>query len=608
MTRSLGYKAVIFFEKSFTAILFYGKMIPILIEGIIMARVKTNNPDRWHFTTNRNAQGLMYLYAYQTRWIPEEHTSKRTAKRYVGRIQPDGKITFSPTFLEQFPQYSSGEFIYDNVEHAIVESDPTLLPNPQIDEESDVAEEDPNTTTRSVGLAWAVSEIAKQLQMKEDLKSVFGEDAEDLFNLALYKLSNGGAMCSYSLWFNDVVLSGGSALSGQRISELLSRITPAQVARFYTLRHKRNVEKGIRHYALDSTTISSYSKTIDDVAFGHAKRDPDLPVINYVLVTDQSTGEIVFTHTYEGSINDVAALKGILARMVDAGVNMDNVVLITDRGYSSIENVQRELNMDIKFVQGVRFSEDSVREAYLKHLPQLNTIGFYQSELNVFGYSVNEKWYQDLDMGRIPVDLKLHLFRSPAIELNQYHVISEVDAVVKSKNEGKVVYADLWERTKRFITETVDKHGKRIWVRNSQKLEDWMRFEGGMALRTNVFTDPFEALKAYRMRSTVELGFNQFKNWLDGDRLRCTDATYIGKIFITTLATSLRLCMLYRASQSEKNGLSKPNNSLDTVVQTLIKLKADKRLSSNSWVRRDIPKKTRMLFALLQVKEPPRFL
>ena len=133
-------------------------------------------------------------------------------------------------------------------------------------------------------------------------------------------------------------------------------------------------------------------------------------------------------------------------------------------------------------------------------------------------------------------------------------------------------------------------------------------FEGGMALRTNTFTDPFEALRAYRMRSMVELSFNQFKNWLDGDRLRCTEATYVGKIFITTLATSLRLCMLYRTSQSEKKGMEKPNDSLDTVIQTLIKLKADKRLSSNSWVRRDVPKKMRKLFELLQVKEPPRFL
>lgn len=213
---------------------------------------------------------------------------------------------------------------------------------------------------------------------------------------------------------------------------------------------------------MDSTTISSYSKTIGDIAYGHAKRDPNLPVINYVLVTDQSTGEIIFTHTYEGSINDVAALKGILARMVDAGMCMDNVVLITDRGYSSIENVQRELNMDIKFVQGVRFAEDSVQEAYIKHLPQLNKLGFYHSGLAVYGYSVNEKWYQDLDMGRIPVDLKLHLFRSPTIEHNQYHVVAEVDAVVKTRNEGKVMYADLWERTKRFITETVDKHVKRF--------------------------------------------------------------------------------------------------------------------------------------------------
>lgn len=90
---------MIFKAKRFTALNFYAKMIPILIGEIIMARTKTNNPDRWHFTTNRNAQGLIYLYAYQSRWIPEEHTSKRTAKRYVGRVKPDGKITFSSTFF-----------------------------------------------------------------------------------------------------------------------------------------------------------------------------------------------------------------------------------------------------------------------------------------------------------------------------------------------------------------------------------------------------------------------------------------------------------------------------------------------------------------------------
>ena len=47
-------------------------------------------------------------------------------------------------------------------------------------------------------------------------------------------------------------------------------------------------------YALDSTSISSYSAAIADVAYGHAKRDPELPVLNFTFVCDQESGDIVF--------------------------------------------------------------------------------------------------------------------------------------------------------------------------------------------------------------------------------------------------------------------------------------------------------------------------
>ena len=46
-------------------------------------------------------------------------------------------------------------------------------------------------------------------------------------------------------------------------------------------------------------------------------------------------------------------------------------------------------------------------------------------------------------------------------------------------------------------------------------------------LRSNVESAPIAALKTYRMRGTVENDFEQFKNWLDGDRLRCTEKTIL---------------------------------------------------------------------------------
>lgn len=51
---------------------------------------------------------------------------------------------------------------------------------------------------------------------------------------------------------------------------------------------------------LGNTTISSYSTTIADVAYGHAKRDTELPILNFTFVCDQDSGHnIVFAHACE---------------------------------------------------------------------------------------------------------------------------------------------------------------------------------------------------------------------------------------------------------------------------------------------------------------------
>ena len=41
--------------------------------------------NRWYFTADTNAKGYTYIQAYQTKWDPVAKTTKRSAKRYVGR-------------------------------------------------------------------------------------------------------------------------------------------------------------------------------------------------------------------------------------------------------------------------------------------------------------------------------------------------------------------------------------------------------------------------------------------------------------------------------------------------------------------------------------------
>ena len=61
---------------------------------------------RWYFTADTNAKGYTYIQGYQTKWDPVAKTTKRSAKRYVGRLFMTGTLRPVKPFLESFPQYA----------------------------------------------------------------------------------------------------------------------------------------------------------------------------------------------------------------------------------------------------------------------------------------------------------------------------------------------------------------------------------------------------------------------------------------------------------------------------------------------------------------------
>ena len=80
--------------------------------------------------------------------------------------------------------------------------------------------------TRSLGFTWALEQLAAQSQVLEHLREIFKEDARSLLNLAIYKLNGGNSMAAMEDWRASVYLPHGPALKSQRISEVLSQVTP----------------------------------------------------------------------------------------------------------------------------------------------------------------------------------------------------------------------------------------------------------------------------------------------------------------------------------------------------------------------------------------------
>lgn len=568
---------------------------------------------RWYFTADTNAKGYTYIQAYQTKWDPVAKTTKRSAKRYVGRLFDDGHVAPSKAFLESFPQYA-GKTVFFGPDKTLVDEQTyrqafPASPGPTPDPEEHASKDD----TLNVGLTWAAETIAEESKVLESLVEVFGKEmGRDLLHLAIYKLDTGSSMAAFEDWCSGVYLKNSKLLTDQRISEILAKVGVQDFEKFFLKRHKAKLQEDRKlSYALDNTSISTYSETIEDAEFGYAKRDPHLKQINYTFVCDQEDGEIIFAHTYQGSISDVVALQEIIYRMRRAEFELENVTLVSDRGYSSLMNIQKMIDLEMKFVQGVRLTEDAIKAKFDTYHDSLRDVNFYDSETGVFARTTKEPWLQNISNGTLNRTVYVHLYRFPGVdEAEMASLVKKADQILKLKANSKEVPPELWQSYKRFVKQIKNANGEATWVRDNEAIKNAVKYAGTFVIRTNTIEDPFEALRVYRLRGTVEQDFNQFKNWVDGDRLRCTQSSYIGKLFVCTLATSLRLMMMNRAKHNSQDntGLKIPNNSMDVLFGKIRMIKAEKRKDANAWVTKLASKKQRDMLTLLGLKMPPRVL
>lgn len=577
----------------------------------------------WNFTTVVTAQGYCYVKAYKMKWDPVLKKSKRHLQRHVGRLLENDRIKISPSFAADFPEYSGDDWFWGAnkkpVHEAEYRRDFPETPGP--------APQDPEAcepqSTLDVGLTWAALELAKDSGIRAHLQEVFGkETGEDLLYLAIYKLAGGGAMMTYDIWRQKVWLPQSRRLTGQKISELLSSVTREQVTKYFKLRHNRQDEvweeiykkqPELRsrpiEYALDNTSISTYSNTLSEAQYGHAKRDPELKQINYTIICDQRSGDIVFAYMYDGAVNDVSALSDILFAMQEAEFKLEKNILVTDRGYSSLINVQKMINLEIKYLQGVRYIEDSLKQRFAKHSDALRKNAFYSSKEKAYAFTETEPWTQNSSAGQLKLNNYIHLYRLVGHEDLTVQQISEnADHIIRLKTAKRSVPQDLWAAYGRFVKSVTEKNGVTHWVRDTSKIDEAVEYSGYFALRSNAVSDAFEALSIYRQRNMVEQDFYQLKNWLDGDRLRVGAVSVQGKLLVNTIGTALRMMMLCRAKQKEdrKSKLVLPGGSLDRLLAELTLVRAEKRKNANAWIRNSIPASRRRCFELLMLPEPPR--
>ena len=162
-----------------------------------------------------------------------------------------------------------------------------------------------------------------------------------------------------------------------------------------------------------------------------------------------------------------------------------------------------------------------------------------------------------------------------------------------------------WMRYGKGVKEITDQQGKRIFVRDFRRIDAYLKYSGCLALRTNAHADPLETLEIYRNRNQIEAQYRNFKTFIGGERLFATQTAYVGKLFLFTLATSLRtrLCRTMRLT-AEKTQMSIPGNSLDKILERLAGVVIRRYGTRSVWKPEMMTKKQRDGFTLLGVVPP----
>lgn len=578
--------------------------------------------DKWRFTIATTKKGLIYVISYQNYWDPVKQQSRTKAKRQVGRLFPDGRVAISPRYLVEHPEYSEGEWFYEK----------NNLVTRSAGERKEALQKSSyeyRLESIQVGLTTGLWQLAKSESILDNLITVFGkETALELLRLAIYQLDSGEAMMNYEDWLCSVHLPHAHPIDGRRISEILSEVSQSKIDQYFRLRHARAKEttdalrKRLKSenpnaylppfsVAFDSTSINTYSQTIIDAAYGHAKEDKTLEQVNLTFLTDYNTGEVVYAYESNGSINDKNIFSKIIARLIAAKFDIADMLTVTDRGYCSMFNIQTEINTELKFLCGVPIIEDALKKSIDKHRKSLLSPAFYSGQYHCSAYTYKELWTQQLDHGQVTVNVHVHLYYdAKRAAQDQDELLSCVDKLLEDKNNGKSVDGDEWLRAKRFIIENTSGHGKR-WIRNASAIDSSLKYAGYFVLRSNEVADAFEALKLYRQRNIVEQNFRRYKSDINGRRLRATDSSYLGKIFIHTLAQGLNMMLFMNAVKNAPNNSSfkqLPNQSLRKALLMLKNIHAERPLGRNLWMTRPISKKQRDLLTLLGLPIPPNLI
>jgi transposase len=328
---------------------------------------------------------------------------------------------------------------------------------------------------------------------------------------------------------------------------------------------KRRIEK--EYLAYDSTSVSSYSRSLRQVRYGKNKDHEHLAQINLSLLFGQQSRLPFYYRKLAGNIPDVKTLKKLLADMKTLGYEKIKVVL--DRGFFSAANINELYRHHIKFLIAARLSLklvqtqlDTVRDTMRgwNHFSQ--DYQLYMHCLPITWDYVQKRPYKG-DTIQADRRMYLHLYYSPERALEDEMTFNCRLADLQAELESGQRHPDHEKQyAKYFEVRSTPARGTKV-VAREEALAGAKRNYGYFSLLSNEINEPREALEIYRNKDLVEKAFDNLKERLNLRRLAVSSEQSLdGKLFVQFIAL---IFLSYITRKMQENNLFK-NHTLQEIL------------------------------------------
>lgn len=461
-------------------------------------------------------------YAYETEYYWDKTKKQSRSKRIcVGKVDP-----ISGEIVPTRGRAKKGEL-------------KTLSPSP--------GKTGPKPFTKSkrlyYGATYLLEAFSDSIGLTTDLKQCFPDTYKKLLSIAFFLiLEDNNPLYRFEKWNLTHKHPYGQDIASPRSSELFASITDDQVTKFLRLQAERRVED--EYWAYDSSSISSYSETLNQVQWGKNKEDDRLPQINLLLVFGEKSGLPFYYRKLAGNIPDAKTVKHLLEDLDILGFGKTKFVM--DRGFYSEDNINGLYRKHVKFLVGVRLSLKFIKRHLDEIYDDIRMFTNYDESINTYGFTVPAEWdylqerpYKG-DVIKDKRRIYIHYYYSIEKGADDEQAFDKcITELCSELLEGKQIEEHKKAYSQFFEVKDTPVRGKQVYYKEDE-MKAARRYFGYFALITNEKMDAFTALHLYRMKDIVEKAFSNIKDRLNMRRLLAkSEKNLDGKIFTEFVALIL---------------------------------------------------------------------